>query len=504
MNSGTSFLFTRIVVFTISCMACAMCIGAYYFYFEKTEIQDASQKQEAERRVREIAKGIFSNAENFCEGNKGNLQDFFDCAFFWNGSEQGVSSEIKFREGLGMTRISEAVHSFVENIFAEGIDRGKEDLLLVLSYSELASRGGVAVSIGISPPRHAFAEPFRGFVSGESDWWIVRSFRGGGSFFVQGFLVNKNKFLSVINSEISEIGFVAPSSHALGDASFLCEGLPIFIRGNANFGGVPMSMRVLLFAAFCVSALMGAFAVFALGSVQRARVREQLFSTAIAHDLRTPLMLIEAQAEKFVERSRKGGSSIWDFLRHSRDVKNLSDSVENIFAFFKLSCGIKSPNFPLEKIIFGEFFNAVAERLNERMSRAGFDFDVQVPPEARRAVIIASSVALERILFNLADNVARHAKTARNVPTLMVSAKTGNVMLNLYVEDNGGGLPDSVLRNVCKKNGRIRFDENVISASGLGIGLALSVELAQSMKATLLLEKSDNEGTTFLLRLKLA
>lgn len=82
MRSGTSFLFTRIVVFAVSCMSCAMCIGAYYFYFEKTELQDASQKQEAAMRARELAKGVFRDAENFFEGNKGNLQDFFDCAFF--------------------------------------------------------------------------------------------------------------------------------------------------------------------------------------------------------------------------------------------------------------------------------------------------------------------------------------------------------------------------------------------------------------------------------------
>lgn len=165
--------------------------------------------------------------------------------FFWNSSERGVSSEIKVREGLDLANVLEATHAFAENICAEDRGHAAEGLQLMFSRPELTSHGGIVASIGIPPPRHAFAEPFRGFVSGESDWWIVRSFREGGSFFVQGFLVNKNKFLSVINSEISEIGFVAPPSHALGDASFLCEGLPIFIRGNANFGGVPMSMRVL-------------------------------------------------------------------------------------------------------------------------------------------------------------------------------------------------------------------------------------------------------------------
>ena len=92
------------------------------------------------------------------------------------------------------------------------------------------------------------------------------------------------------------------------------------------------------------------------------------------------------------------------------------------------------------------------------------------------------------IIENLAQNAA---EACRSKGEILVHAKMGGV---IEISDNGTGLPDCVKEDLFQV-GRSSKEQ------GSGLGLAISKQLAMAIDAELSLAKSDEHGTTFVLRL---
>ena len=135
-----------------------------------------------------------------------------------------------------------------------------------------------------------------------------------------------------------------------------------------------------------------------------------------------------------------------------------------------------------------EFAEIVEARL------AGFA-DQTVALECSGEGIISSrkTQLLLLILRNLVDNAAEASPKGE---TVSVRVSVGPDALIIAVEDSGPGLSDDIKGNLF---------EPVQSSkvNGSGIGLAISSVIARHIPATLTLEKSSPEGTTFLINMPL-
>ena len=105
---------------------------------------------------------------------------------------------------------------------------------------------------------------------------------------------------------------------------------------------------------------------------------------------------------------------------------------------------------------------------------------------------------LEEMLGNLLDNAGKWANSTARIRAakLPTAAQNGRAWMDIIVEDDGPGVPES-LRNQALKRGQ-RLDETI---SGSGLGLSIIAETAAMYSGDFLLESSELGGLKARLRL---
>ena len=122
---------------------------------------------------------------------------------------------------------------------------------------------------------------------------------------------------------------------------------------------------------------------------------------------------------------------------------------------------------------------------------------VKLPPVDQMILVQANEDAIIQILMNLFFNAA-DATDDNGIIT--VDLKNGtNGFAELRVTDNGSGIPEEMLHHIFNP-----FFTAKREGEGVGLGLSVSHSLARSFRGELILESSNANGTTFLLKVPLS
>jgi signal transduction histidine kinase len=256
--------------------------------------------------------------------------------------------------------------------------------------------------------------------------------------------------------------------------------------------------------------------------------RRAAFVSAVTHELRTPLttfaMYSEMLARGFVrdpERQRQYHETL---LAESSRLGHL---IENVLAYARLERGRTAS--PASRP-FGPLFEASVERIRPRLEAAGFELETELSAEAATGPVAVDPLALDQILFNLADNASKYARQALDRrltlsasleprrPGWLTAVKRvlgfprGNTRLNsseasssdgkagtgggslvIRFRDRGPGVPpadrDRIFRPFIKS-----ARDAAHSAPGVGLGLALSRRLARDVGGDLTLAPCPDDG----------
>jgi signal transduction histidine kinase len=100
----------------------------------------------------------------------------------------------------------------------------------------------------------------------------------------------------------------------------------------------------------------------------------------------------------------------------------------------------------------------------------------------------------------LADNVVKYAENAK--PSVHLNVIRVHRMLAIRFSDNGPGIPKELQKDLFRPFSRSAKAESG-RKPGVGLGLALSRDLARSVGGDLVLELSSAKGSTFVLTLPL-
>ena len=147
-----------------------------------------------------------------------------------------------------------------------------------------------------------------------------------------------------------------------------------------------------------------------------------------------------------------------------------------------------------------ELIEPIADRLEERLSLAGFDYSWKLAPSARIRLLKTDALAVEQIMDNLANHAIKYGKT--DSPRIAMTVQIEGKFLMIRFRDNGPGISPKNRKMVFDLFCRAPEAENG-GKPGLGIGLALSRGLARSLGGDLYLEKSRLPGAAFVLALPL-
>ena len=186
-----------------------------------------------------------------------------------------------------------------------------------------------------------------------------------------------------------------------------------------------------------------------------------LLSTSVAHELNTPLAVLNGSIEKLIETSRDQ-HTLERLARMQRVAQRLQRISESLVDFAKVRRQRMEPM--AVKPLIDEAWNLLA--IDEKTS--GVEFVNQVGAEDR---IIGNADRLAQVFVNL----LRNALNAVEVPSGRIDVRSrrqqrgGKSWITIAIEDNGRGIPPDVLPDIFDAFVTTRLD-----ARGTGLGLTVA------------------------------
>ncbi|HPE60288.1 MAG: sensor histidine kinase [Thiothrix sp.] len=224
-----------------------------------------------------------------------------------------------------------------------------------------------------------------------------------------------------------------------------------------------------------------------MGRLQRSQDRNHAFIAEAAHQLRTPLASLQAQAELASEEGdaallRKRAERI---RRNARETNNRINQLLSYATLAHRADVLEPIRLALEVLVV-ECLGELAPLALTR--QVALTFDNQVGAVA----VMADPEALREVLHNLIDNALKHGQTSAHRTEVNVSlqrAETAGQVV-LQVRDYGPGIPPEQLNQVTNRFGR---GESRLH-SGSGLGLAIVAQIMHGLGGQLQLENGQQGG----------
>ncbi|NKZ03633.1 sensor histidine kinase [Actinomadura latina] len=221
-----------------------------------------------------------------------------------------------------------------------------------------------------------------------------------------------------------------------------------------------------------------------LNRLQEVMARQRAFVADVSHELRSPLTGLRAQLEVALEHPE---DEDWPAVARAAlgDADRLQGIVSDLLVLAKLGAGV---HVERERVDLGELARAEASRRERR---------VPVEVSAAAGVTVrATPHHLARVLTNLLDNAERHAASR-----VWVTVAADGPEAVLEVRDDGPGIAPEDRERIFWRFQRLR-EGRARDATGTGLGLTISRDIARAHGGTLVAAPSDR-GARFVLCLPL-
>jgi heavy metal sensor kinase len=219
------------------------------------------------------------------------------------------------------------------------------------------------------------------------------------------------------------------------------------------------------------------------------------FSTALAHELRTPLAALRGEAELALTHARSAEDYRRGLATQLEELDRLARLITELLTLARAEAG----DIVLRKqlVDLGTLAGTVAQSLEPVAHARGLSLVCELAPNV---LVTGDAGWLERLLINLVDNAIAFTPAQGRV-TIRVSQ--ADRLARLDVEDTGIGVSDEVLPLIFDRF--YQADPSRTSrGGGVGLGLSLARWIAQRHDATITVQSTPDRGSTFTVRLPVA
>ena len=217
---------------------------------------------------------------------------------------------------------------------------------------------------------------------------------------------------------------------------------------------------------------------------------QRQFTGNAAHELRTPLALMQAQLELFSAEHPKVLPETAGFLLLLREqTERMTQMTKTLLEMSELRtvpCNDRIEIAPMIEEIFADL-TPLAEKNGIILESTG------------DGTMTGSDTLIYRLLFNLTENAIRYNRPDGIVRITVTSEEK---QLIIRVADTGCGIPEQYRESIFQPFFRVdksRSREN----GGVGLGLSLVWEIAALHGGDVRVEKSSEKGTTIAVKLPL-
>lgn len=227
-------------------------------------------------------------------------------------------------------------------------------------------------------------------------------------------------------------------------------------------------------------------------SVEKDRDLERRLTTDVAHELRTPLMAIQATVEAMVDGVYEADEE--RLVTVNSEIQRLSRLVNALLKLSRLEN--RAEPMKEEVVNVGELIAGIIATHEMFVSDSGLSLEYDAQPDV---MVVGDADMIRQATANLISNAVRYTPEGGHIT---VSVKKGDIMASIAVKDTGIGLTKEEARMVFSRFWRADAGRNRESG-GLGVGLAVVKEIVDRHGGWVQVEGEKDKGACFTIHIPL-
>jgi len=213
---------------------------------------------------------------------------------------------------------------------------------------------------------------------------------------------------------------------------------------------------------------------------------QRQFTANAAHELRTPLALMQVQLDLYNSASHPGNDA--DTLQTIKMVTEQNDKLNRMVKTLLDMSELQTVGRD-DKIIL----DAIVEEVLADLDPLAVEKNIKLIGKCEDATMIGSDILIYRLVYNLVENAIKYNHPLGQVT---VTAYQRNKHVYLSVEDTGSGIPKELRERVFEPFFRVDKARSR-ELGGVGLGLAFVREIVRAHDGSICIKSGKTGGTIF-------
>ena len=213
---------------------------------------------------------------------------------------------------------------------------------------------------------------------------------------------------------------------------------------------------------------------------------QRQFTANAAHELRTPLALMQVQLDRYHSNSHPGNDA--DTVQMIQMVTEQNDRLNKMVKILLDMSELQTVGRDDEIVL-----DALVDEVLEDLEPLAEGKNIRLIGKCKDITMVGSDILIYRLVYNLVENAIKYNHSGGQV-TVTADRKEKHVYLS--VKDTGTGIPEELKERVFEPFFRVDKSRSR-ELGGVGLGLALVREIVRVHDGSITVKSNPSGGTIF-------